>query len=87
VHARQCTYRVRALSGGDDVTGIGSHAVAVTSPGKCMVAAASKGRGIGRGNFYVPLSLSACETVVCEVNFVDAAAAVLSAILNRQLHT
>jgi len=26
--------------------------VAVTSPGKCMVAAASKGRGIGRGNFY-----------------------------------
>jgi len=31
---------------------VGSHAVAVTSPGKSMVAAASKGRGIGRGNFY-----------------------------------
>jgi len=27
--------------------------VAVTSPGKSMVAGASKGRGIGRGNFYV----------------------------------
>ena len=26
---------------------------AVTSPAKSMVAAASKGRGIGRGNFYV----------------------------------
>ena len=26
--------------------------MAVTSPGKSMVAAASKGRGIGRGNFY-----------------------------------
>jgi len=24
----------------------------VTSPGKSMVAGASKGRGIGRGNFY-----------------------------------
>jgi len=31
---------------------VGSHAVAVTSPGKSMVAGASKGRGIGRGNFY-----------------------------------
>jgi len=27
--------------------------VAVTSPGKSMVAGASKGRGIGRGNFYI----------------------------------
>ena len=26
--------------------------MAVTSPGKSMVAGASKGRGIGRGNFY-----------------------------------
>jgi len=34
---------------------VGSHAVAVTSPGKSMVAGASKGRGIGRGNFYVKL--------------------------------
>jgi len=31
--------------------------VAVTSPGKSMVAGASKGRGIGRGNFYLPVSL------------------------------
>ena len=31
---------------------LGSQAVAVTSPAKSMVAAASKGRGIGRGNFY-----------------------------------
>ena len=31
---------------------VGSHAVAVTSPGKSMVDGASKGRGIGRGNFY-----------------------------------
>jgi len=38
ISARQCTYRVRALSGGDDVTG--RHAVAVTSPGKSMVAVA-----------------------------------------------
>ena len=28
--------------------------MAVTSPGKSMVAGASKGRGIGRGNFYRP---------------------------------
>jgi len=33
---------------------VGSHAVAVTSPGKSMVAGAAKGRGIGRGNFYRP---------------------------------
>ena len=32
--------------------------MAVTSPGKSMVAAASKGRGIGRGNFYFMLDLA-----------------------------
>ena len=31
--------------------------MAVTSPGKSMVAGASKGRGIGRGNFYLSLEL------------------------------
>ena len=41
---------------------VGSHAVAVTSPGKSMVAGASKGRGIGRGNFYPE------KTTVVEIN-------------------
>ena len=40
---------------------LGSQTVAVTSPGKSMVAAASKGRGIGRGNFY---SLTALGVVI-----------------------
>jgi len=36
----QWSYPVSALSGGDDVTAVGSHAVAVTSPAKSMAAVA-----------------------------------------------
>jgi len=38
--------------------------VAVTSPGKSMVASASKGRGIGRGNFYVKTNNRAHDMTV-----------------------
>ena len=41
--------------------------MAVTSPGKSMVAAASKGRGIGRGNFYT--SLDRCMLITLIAHF------------------
>ena len=40
VHCLACTYRVRALSGGEMTSQLGSQTVAVTSPGKSMVAVA-----------------------------------------------
>ena len=42
-----------------------SRTVAVTSPGKSMVAAASKGRGIGRGNFYLKVYMTVIEQGCC----------------------
>ena len=46
------TWRSHGHSLAETTSQVGSYAVAVTSPGKSIIAAACKGRGIGRGNFY-----------------------------------